>query len=860
MNELYFCCDERRRAAVADAKSKLNGIAYLEVHDGPGVPDAERQRRLFVHCLKADGVAGLNKNNVVIEGGDRIRNVKVTAAKVDPADDHLLVVEVDQPGDFSTYVLRLVSSPSDPTPPDPFDVLLSAVDFSFKVECSNEFDCAPVRECPPEPEESPEVQYLAKDYATFRRLMLDRLSAIAPDWQERNPADLGVALVELLAYLGDRLSYQQDAIATEAYLGTARSRVSVRRHARLVDYFIDEGRNSRAWVQVLLAEKRAPAEGLVLKRVEAGTGVRTRFLTRFVDAPRVQDSDLPAVLRDFAPEVFEPLHDAYLCPSHNEIQFYTWSDAACCLPKGATRATLADDPANPVRLRKGDVLVFEERLGPRSGLEPDADRSHRQAVRLTYVRPEATVVIVDGVETRTPGGPLTDKLTGQGVVEIGWDKADGLAFPLCISAVTDDEHGGDLVKGISVALGNTVLADHGRTVTGESLGVVPDATRFMPAPVQQGLDAADACKPAPLVPVPPRYRPGLAQAPLTHAAVYDSGAPARYGLAPLDPATYPAITLHGDTDGEPSVWISERDLLNSKDDDERFVVEIESDGTARLRFGDDRNGKRPDSGTAFTADYRVGNGLKGNVGAEALHHFIAGGSAADALDSVRNPLPASGGREPESIEDVRQAAPEAFKTQRRAVTTKDYSDVAGRLDGVQQATARFRWTGSWRTIFITADRLGGDPMDAAFETAMRDFVEPYRMAGQDLEVDGPVPVALELALHVCVQPGHFRSDVKAALVQLLSKRTLPDGRRGVFHPDNFTFGSTLYLSTILAACQAVPGVESVDATVFRRRGAHGEAVPASGKLTFGWLEIPRLDNDPNFPERGLVTLALDGGK
>ena len=48
-----------------------------------------------------------------------------------------------------------------------------------------------------------------------------------PAWTERNPADLGIALVEMLAYVGDALSYQQDAIATEAYLGTARRRVSV---------------------------------------------------------------------------------------------------------------------------------------------------------------------------------------------------------------------------------------------------------------------------------------------------------------------------------------------------------------------------------------------------------------------------------------------------------------------------------------------------------------------------------------------------------------------------------------------------------------------------------------------------------
>ena len=62
--------------------------------------------------------------------------------------------------------------------------------------------------------------------------------------------DIGITLVELLAYVGDYLSYYQDAVATEAYLETARQRISVRRHARLVDYVFSEGCNARAWVCV----------------------------------------------------------------------------------------------------------------------------------------------------------------------------------------------------------------------------------------------------------------------------------------------------------------------------------------------------------------------------------------------------------------------------------------------------------------------------------------------------------------------------------------------------------------------------------------------------------------------------------
>ena len=44
------------------------------------------------------------------------------------------------------------------------------------------------------------------------------------------------------------------------------------------------------------------------------------------------------------------------------------------------------------------------------------------------------------------------------------------------------------------------------------------------------------------------------------------------------------------------------------------------------------------------------------------------------------------------------------------------------------------------------------------------------MAGHDLEVDGPRFVPLEIELLVCVKPDYFRSDVEAALLEVLQQR------------------------------------------------------------------------------------------
>lgn len=842
---IYFCCDSERRQAVLD-HPVLNGIDFLEVVDTSAPPGSPRQRTLLVHFLKDAPLFAVE--NFEITGGVRIPQVGiewvtpanapdatlVSAAEAAflsglDAPQRVLALRTDSSGDHSLYTLHLVANSASLAPPAGIDPLLARVDFSFKVECASDFDCAPQRICPPEEAAEPAINYLAKDYHSFRRLMLERMAQIMPQWRERNAADLGIALVELLAYVGDRLSYAQDAVATEAYLFTARRRPSVRRHARLVDYFMHDGSNARTWVQLLI-------EGgpVTLNHND------TKFLTRepAAEEVRIPSTNAAAIFErpaQLRPTVFEPLHDQELFGEHNQILFYTWGESECCLPKGATRATLVDSMPN---LQPGDILIFEEILGPRTGRQADADPSKRHAVRLVQVDP--------GLED-----PLTEPPTE--ITEIRWAEEDALPFALCISARTEEAFGSLLVSPVSRALGNVVLADHGLSVEGRPLGRMPQPHLFLVPKT-----SSDRCDPAEREAVPPRFRPALEEAPLTQAVPYSAPpASARAALPTRPQDAQPSIQLEGTTPTGSQGWLAVRDLLNSGPGDPHFVVEIESDGTARLRFGDDRNGLRPASGTEFSASYRVGNGPSGNIGADALMHVV---SDQGEIVGVRNPMPARGGLQPESVGEVRQAAPYAFRTQQRAVTPEDYASVSLRHPDVQRAAATFRWNGHGHTVFVTIDRFGGRPISEEFENEMLEFLEPFRMAGYDLEIDAPRFVPLEIELQVCVAPEHFRSDVRLAILDALSSRTLPDGQRGLFHPDNLTFGQDVYLSNLYAAVQALEGVESVSVRIFQRQGLSDPVPLETGVLPLGRLEIARLENDPDFPEHGVLKLALGGGK
>ena len=143
---------------------------------------------------------------------------------------------------------------------------------------------------------------------------------------------------------------------------------------------------------------------------------------------------------------------------------------------------------------------------------------------------------------------------------------------------------------------------------------------------------------------------------------------------------------------------------------------------------------------------------------------------------------------------------------------------------------------------------------------MRLHLERYRMAGHDVVIDGPIYVSLEIEMTVCIKPEFFRSDVKKALLEVFGKGLRPNGRRAIFHPDNFTFGQTVYLSHLYAAAQSVEGVASVEITKFERQGQPATSALEAGELKLERLEIARLDNDPNFPERGVFRLDLKGGR
>ncbi len=801
MSAPYACDDDDRRRAIR-AASAINGIDFMEVHPSQTVLDVS-----FIHSLP--GELGeiptgpeLVTENVIIEGGTRIKPINVlTLSRPQP---HLLRVSVDQPGDFSPYTLRLVAGPGADSPPPGFDPTLSAISFSFKASCETDLPCAPPADCIPVPAQDPVIDYLAKDYDSFRSLMLARLRQLMPDWQDTSSADPYIAAVETLAFAADRLSYMQDAAGAEAYLSTARNRISVRRHTRLIGYNLSPGKNARTFVTYSVAPA---ADGQMLI---SGTPVLSKSagLGPDVDADEYNEALANGAL------AFTTMTDVQLQSVHNQIAFHTWSRRECCLKAGSTRATLVNNPM--LWLSPEDYLVLIQTLGPTTGKTADADPNLAHVVRLTEV---------------TMG---TDPLDGSAIMNIAWADDDALPFDLPLSAAVGTD-GAEVA--LAEAHGNVALADHGAWM---SAAISPQT-----------------------VPEEGPYRPCLLTPGVTYSAPFDAStatASSALGLTPS--ATTETITPSIELQDATGTWTFQTDLLASDRFSNDVVAELDDAGFSWLRFGDDINGRQPTPLNQFSASARFGTGSYGNVGRNTLSHVFSGwnGAPITGILKVANPLPGMGGQDAETPAHARLFAPASVHHQERAVTEADWADWALRYPGVQRAAAELRWTGSWYTVFITLDRVGGASVsaDEVFRFGLLRHLNHARLAGYDLELRDPIYAPIRLAMRICVAKNFTRANVRTGLLDRFTSGLQRNGAKGFFHPDHFSFGDPLFSSRIYAAAMEVNGVGSVEILTFQRWDRAANEEIAEGVFQPQDREIVQLENDPSFPERGTLEFEMEG--
>jgi predicted phage baseplate assembly protein len=293
----------------------------------------------------------------------------------------------------------------------------------------------------------------------------------------------------------------------------------------------------------------------------------------------------------------------------------------------------------------------------------------------------------------------------------------------------------------------------------------------------------------------------------TQQDVLGSGAASQAGQSfqvSRSPLTYlPAPTAAGAastlvTSVNAVAWQEVGNLVFAGPADHVYMTRTDAAGKTTVLFGDGVHGARLPTGAAnVTAAYRVGLGAAGNAQPNQISQPQ---TKPQGVQGVTNPLPASGGADPDTVQAARANAPLPLMALDRVVSVQDYQDFARAWAGIGKASS-----------VLLSDRLSqfvhltiGGTTDQPVETSSALVANLVASLAANGDPHLPVRVApcqitlIVLAAGVHIQPGYQWTDVSAAVRTAL---------QAAYSYDNRSLGQAVVLSDIVATIQAVPGVD-----------------------------------------------------
>jgi len=708
----------------------------------------------------------------------------------------------------SIFVIEGTASVTDPEA-DPPSFLLTVSGYSTWFAPASPRMVAPGAEPSKPPPGAPSIDYLGRDYIHFLAMMHSRVSQIVEEdsaWALDHLADPMTTILETFAYAGDHLSFRQDAAGTESYLTTARRRLSLRRHARLRDYEVNDGCNARtALVFAVQADGLLPA-GLQVVTPQPG---HTEVIL-----------PTPAALVA-STAVFETMHAQLVSPRLNDLGPALAQGDAYTLPVGSIELTLQDASLGLV---PGQLIVLRQLAAPEGMASPFG----AQVLRLLKVE-----------EVERPGGVV--------VTVLAWHPEDALTAPLTIPPAN--------TEGSVSLFGNVALADHGQTLPAPlSPNEVPSAGAYAPTVLVEDVVSA-----SPLPHIASAF--DGTQDLVTASLMVES---ARASLNPDPRTATPCIAMSSERPGMTGVtddWNARRDLLSTAATGRSFAVELEqgfggADRRLNLRFGDGGLGYAPAPETVFTATARTGGGQSGRVRANSLLQVIG---PAPLVDWVTNPLPAlpSPGEESEAI---RLFATTGFRTNLRGIAPGDWE----RLGLADPLVAEVHASPGPHPCTVGLVTLETAPDGVTFPVAKARLMR-YAVLGAPPSIEPCTDVAIDVALVVYCDSGANIGAARERLLQRLGSGSLPDGSPAFFNPVNWPLGRQVLLDELVDAIEADSSVSFVVAdprfdprVVFAPVTGGDETATnvARGRIEIGPHQRVRVGNDVFDSASGSVRLYV----
>jgi hypothetical protein len=735
--------------AEAEIDAGWQGITALRFEPAP--PPLVAARLVVTLALPADGLTAADLS-LTGPNGDPLDGTVLPVL----VNDTTLLVDFANRGPRGLSTARLLTGGVDPLHP-----FFAAASFDFFIDCPGG-DCREGLVAPAAAAtRQPALDYTTKDFDGFVQVAQNWARSTDPAWGDLSPASTEQMLLELLAHHAEMLSLHQDRVAQEAFIDSARERLSLRRHAAFLGLSLDEG----ACASTVIAIDVAPGQ---VGFLPAGTRIvrnegQGRITATFVTATDAAlDSQWNAGLSG-------PADRGRLRPA-------AWPGAVdASLPAGATSLLL---------LGHGLGLLPGQRIALVQGLSSHV--AQLQAVE----EMEAPGWATDPAPAAVAPGP-------QPLTLVRWDKPTAVPFvpwrdpvrePFLLTANLVDALHGETRRASNREAADVVPLGRGRgdLVTATDPATGTKLIRALRTPEDSLLVEADG-------------RPALV------LKVGDSlwqEQPDLWTSAGFDPH----YTTEREDDG--SVWLLFGDGLRGQ------ALALDPEPKIELAY---RRGMAEAGNLGAFA-------LNSALPPESDNNGAAAAFAALSIRAATNILPATGGRGAVSADVARQLIPESLRhpALERCVTADDYARAAETVPGIAQAAPRLLG-GLFSTIAVLCAPEIGDDLPPALAEAVHARLDALRMTGREHRIAAPDYLPLDIALLICPAKGAEAAALRRAVRVALAPGSA--AAPGFFHRSRAGFGAAVRLADMLATVHAAPGVRAAKALVFRPLfDASGDAV------------------------------------
>lgn len=310
-------------------------------------------------------------------------------------------------------------------------------------------------------------------------------------------------------------------------------------------------------------------------------------------------------------------------------------------------------------------------------------------------------------------------------------------------------------------------------------------------------------------------------------------------------------------------WHAVEDFYQSGPQSRHYIVDKRQ---GIIQFGDGINGLVPPQGRDnIRVSYRYGGGINGNV---QIGKISALKNAIPFVNEVTNHLPADGGSDTETLEEVLLRGPSRLKNRDRAVTSDDYAAMARnasrkikRAKCLPNINADGEFSPGHVSVIIVPDTQKADePVSRLLVKVVQEYLEAYstNMVSVPRHIDVRGAIYIQIIIEVSVVPVSIEASarVESGISEALSDylHPLTGGKRGY----GWEFGKNICCAEIIALLEGVTDVDYVQELDILADGERqpGDIIMGDDTLPFSGEHRVNLIFDSNDDDKSLSNLPF----